>query len=203
MDEQLPKLGGRVDSARSRQRITKAAAVAVMATSACLGSAFIASPAVADEEHAFDIEIQEPDAVAPGASGLISYTLTNASDEPTDGVLMNISLPPQVTLNTDSHCQQTGQNPEGGQLISCNFSDAAGKFAPGETFSGRNDFTVAADAPQSASLGKLGALVVPLEKGEPTEDWTDLEGDHVDWVEIKTAAGSAGPLEQLRAFFGL
>jgi hypothetical protein len=115
---------------------------------------------------------------------------------------MNVSLPPHVTLHTDAHCQQTGENPEGGQLISCSFDDQLGKFGPGETKSGTNDFAIAADAPRSASLGKLGALVVPLENGEPTEDWTDLEGDHVDRVEITTAADSAGAWGRLRSFLG-
>jgi hypothetical protein len=191
-----------VNSARSRRRIARAAAVAVATTVACIGGTLLASPAFADEEHTLTIDIQEPDAVAPGTSGLLSFDFTNTGDKATDGILLNVSLPPYVTLRTDSHCEQTGQNPEGGQLISCSFNDAQGQLAAGETRSGTNDFTVAADAPESASLGELGALIVPLENGEPTEDWKDLEGDHVDWVEITTAAGSAGALDQLKALFG-
>ena len=191
-----------MDSARSR-RIARAAAVAVVASATGIGGALLASPAVADEDHAFAIDIQEPDPVNPGASGLISYTLTNTSNEAVDGVLMNISLPPHVSLNTDSHCQQTGRNPEGGQLISCNFSDKLGKFAAGGTRSGTNDFTVAANAPRSTTLGELGVLVVPLEKGKPTEDWKDLDGGHVDRVDIKTGSGSASAWENLRSFFGM
>jgi hypothetical protein len=148
------------------------------------------------------IDVHEPDPVAPGASGLISFNMTNTSDMAVNGVLMNVSLPPSVTLHTDSHCEQTGQNPEGGQLISCNFSDAQGKFAPGETRSGTNDFAVAADAPAGTDLGKLGALIVPLENGEPTEDWEDIEGDHVDRVEITTTEGSAGAWDRLRSALG-
>ncbi len=191
-----------MNSARSRRRIGRATIVAAAAAATCISGTLLASPAFAGEDHVLKIDIREPDAVAPGASGLLSFDMTNTGDEAIDGVLLNVSLPPQVTLRTDSHCQQTGQNPEGGQLISCSFTDAQGKFAPGETRSGTNDFAIAADAPHSASLGKLGALIVPLENGEPTEDWKDLEGDHVDWVEITTAAGSAGALDQLKAIFG-
>jgi hypothetical protein len=192
-----------VNSARSRRRIARAATIAVAATSACFASAVFSSPAFADEEHAFELEIQEPEPIAPGTEGLINYQLTNVGDKATDGVLINVSVPPDVTLNFDAnHCQKTGTNPEGGDLVSCNFSNELGKFAPGETKTSQASYTVAADAPESASLGKVGALAVPLEEGEPTEDWTDLEGSHVDQVEITTGAGSAGPLDQLRSFFG-
>jgi hypothetical protein len=174
-----------VDSARSRSRITKAA--------------------VADEEHAFDIEIQEPGPVAPGASGLISYTLTNTSDKFIDGILFNISLPPGVSVNTDSrYCVDVGaKNSEGGQMISCQFKDELGKFNPGETQESQTDFSIAADAPVSTDLGDLRALVVPLdEDGGAAEDENDLEGPNVDKAKIVTADAPAGPLDRLRAFFG-
>ncbi|MFC5232522.1 hypothetical protein [Pseudonocardia zijingensis] len=169
-----------------------------------LGGTILASPAFADEEHAFTLEIQEPDPVAPGTEGLITYELTNGGDEATDGVLVNVSLPPDVVLNFDvTRCQKTGTNEEGGDLVSCNFSDEFGKFAPGESKTSQASYTVAADAPESTSLGEVGALAVPLEKGEPTEDWSDLSGSHVDTAEITTGAGSAGTWDQLRGFFGL
>jgi hypothetical protein len=63
-------------------------------------------------------------------------------------------------------------------------------------------YTVAADASESASLGKIGANVVPIVGGETTEDPTDIKGSHVDYAEITTSAGSAGTWDQLQAFFG-
>jgi hypothetical protein len=191
-----------VNSARSR-RIARAVAVTVVTASACLSGALLASPAFAAEEHAFEIDIQDPEPIAPGTEGLITYDLTNTGDEATEGVLINVSLPPDVVLNFDAtQCQKTGQNAEGGDLVSCNFSNELGRFAPGESKTSQASYTVAADAPESASLGKVGALAVPVENGEPTEDWSDLEGSHVDQAEITTASGSAGPVEQLRSFFG-
>lgn len=193
-----------MDSARSRRRIARASTVAVAATSMGLTCAVLASPAFADEEHAFTIEIQEPEAIAPGTEGRITYELTNVGDKATDGVLINVSLPPDVVLNFDpAHCQKTGSNPEGGDLVSCNFSNEVGKFAPGESKTSEASYTVAADAPESASLGEVGALAVPLEDGEPTEDWSDLEGSHVDKAEITTSEGSAGAWGGLKGLFGL
>jgi hypothetical protein len=194
-----------VDSARSRRRIARAASVFV-ATAAlgCTGTV-LASPAFADEDHAFTLDIQDPEPIAPGTEGLITYELTNNGGEATDGVLINVSLPPDVVLNVDpAHCQKTGSNPEGGDLVSCNFSNEVGKFAPGETKTSEASYTVAADAPASASLGEVGALAVPVEGGEPTEDWSDLEGSHVDQAEITTSAGgSAGTWDQLKGLFGI
>jgi hypothetical protein len=89
--------------------------------------------------------------------------------------------------SSDLHQRHVVRTPRGGQLISCSFNDQLGTFAPGET--------------RSASLGTLGALVVPLENGEPTEDWTDLGGAHVERVEI-TTAGSTGAWGRLRFFPG-
>lgn len=192
-----------MDSARRQRRIVRAATVAVAASSLGLSGAILASPAFADEEHAFTIDIKDPEPVAPGTEGLITYELTNVGDKATDGVLINVSLPPDVVLNFDpAHCQKTGSNPEGGDLVSCNFSNEVGKFAPGETKTSQASYTVTADAPESTSLGEAGALAVPLENGEPTEDWTDLEGAHVDRAEITTAAGSAGAWDQLKGLFG-
>jgi hypothetical protein len=192
-----------VDLARGRRGIARAATVAVAAAALGTGATILASPAFADEDHSFRIDIQEPDPVAPGTEGLITYRLTNTGDEATDGVLINVSLPPDVVLNFDPlHCQKTGSNPEGGDLVSCNFSDGFGAFAPGETKTSQASYTVAADAPESASLGKAGALAVPLENGEPTEDWTDLDGPHVDEAEITTSEGSAGAWDQLKGLFG-
>lgn len=38
---------------------------------------------------------------------LITYELTNVGDKATDGVLINVSLPPDVVLNFDpAHCQR-------------------------------------------------------------------------------------------------
>lgn len=192
-----------MDSVRSRRRIARVAAVAGATASMALSGALLASPAFADEEHAFTLEIQEPQPIAPGTEGRITYELTNRGDEATDGVLINVSLPPDVVLNFDpAHCQKTGTNDEGGDLVSCNFSNEIGKFAPGESKTSEASYTVAADAPESTSLGEVGALAVPLEQGEPTEDWSDLEGSHVDQAEITTSAGSAGTWDQLKGLLG-
>jgi hypothetical protein len=192
-----------VNSARSRRRIARAATVAVAATSMALGGALLASPAFADEDHAFTLDIKDPEPIAPGTEGLITYELTNTSDKAVEGILINISLPPDVVLNADpNHCQKTDTNAEGGDIGSCNFTGGMGAFAPGESKTLEASYTVAEDAPESANLGKVGALVVPLEGGEPTEDWSDLEGPHVDQAEITTSAGSAGAWDQLKSVFG-
>jgi hypothetical protein len=168
-----------------------------------LSGALLASPAFADEEHAFALDILEPAPIAPGTDGHISYELTNTSGEAIDGILIRISLPPDVALKANpDHCQKTGKNAEGGDEGHCSFTGGIGAFAPGESKALEVGYTVAADAPEGESLGKVGALVVPIEGGEPTEDKDDLSGSHVDQAEITTAAASAGAFDQLKSFFG-
>jgi hypothetical protein len=192
-----------VTSARSRRRIARVATVAVAATSMALSGALLASPAFADEEHAFTLDIKDPEPIAPGADGIISYELTNTSDEATDGFLINISIPPDVVLNLDAdNCEKFDTNREGGDMVRCTFVGGIGEFAPGESKVLEKSYSVATDAPESASLGKIGANVVPIVAGEPTEDPTDIKGTHVDYAEITTSAASAGAMDQLKAFFG-
>jgi hypothetical protein len=179
------------------------ATVAVAATSMALSGALLASPALADEEHAFTLDIKDPEPIAPGTDGIISYELTNTSDEATDGFLINISIPPAVALNLDAdNCEKFDTNREGGDMVRCTFVGGIGKFAPGESKVLEKSYSVAADAPESASLGKIGANVVPIVAGGPTEDPTDIKGTHVDYAEITTSSGSAGAMDQLKAFFG-
>jgi hypothetical protein len=192
-----------VTSARSRRRIARVATVAVAATSMALSGALLASPAFADEEHAFTLDIKDPEPTAPGTDGIITYELTNTSDEATDGFLINISIPPAVVLNLDAdNCEKFDTNREGGDMVRCTFIGGIGKFAPGESKVLEKSYSVATDAPESASLGKIGANVVPIVAGEPTEDPTDIKGTHVDYAEITTSAASAGAMDQLKAFFG-
>jgi hypothetical protein len=179
------------------------ATVAVAATSMALSGALLASPALADEDHAFKLDIKDPAPTAPGTEGLIAYELTNTSDKAIDGFLINISIPPTVDLNLDAdNCEKFDTNREGGDMIRCTFVGGIGKFAPGESKVLEKSFSVAADAPQSGSLGQVGANVVPIVDGEPTEDPTDIKGTHVDYAEITTSAGSAGAWDQLKGFFG-
>jgi hypothetical protein len=168
-----------------------------------LSGALLASPAFADEEHAFTLDIKDPEPIAPGTDGIITYELTNTSDEATDGFLINISIPPTVVLNLDAdNCEKFDTNREGGDMVRCTFIGEIGQFAPGESKVLEKSYSVAADAPESASVGKIGANVVPIVAGEPTEDPTDIKGTHVDYAEITTSAGSAGGWDQLKAFFG-
>jgi hypothetical protein len=179
------------------------ATVAVAATSMALSGALLASPALADEDHAFKLNIKDPAPTAPGTDGIVTYELTNTSGEATDGFLINISLPPAVDLNLDPNsCEKFSTNREGGDMFRCTFTGGIGKFAPGESKVLEKSYTVAADAPESASLGQVGANVVPIVNGETTEDPTDIKGPHVDYAEITTSAGSAGAWNQLKAFFG-
>ncbi|MBB6375143.1 hypothetical protein BKA01_002365 [Pseudonocardia eucalypti] len=127
-----------------------------------------------------------PQPVAPGMGGTLNYEITNLGATPTEGVLMNVSLPKHVKLPADRHCQRTGANPQGGDLISCNFSDELGKLAPGQTRRAATPFTVAPDAPAHADLGRIGVLVVPLKAGKPAEDWRNLTGRNTAWTNIKT-----------------
>lgn len=168
-----------------------------------LGGALLAAPAFADEGHAFALDIQDPAPVAPGSEGLVSYTLTNTSGEATDGFLINVSLPPTVELNLDpNNCEKFDTNRDGGDMIRCTFAGGIGAFAPGESKVLEKSFTVAADAAAGASLGQIGANVVPIVDGEPTEDPTDIKGSHVDYAEVTTSDGSAGAWGQLKSLFG-
>ncbi len=192
-----------MNSAQSHRGLARAATVAVAATSMVLGGAFLASPAFADEDHAFALDVQDPAPVAPGSEGLISYTLTNTSGETTDGFLINVSLPPAVDLNLDpNNCEKFDTNRDGGDMIRCTFVGGIGTFAPGESKVLEKSFTVAADAPQSASIGQIGANVVPIVDGRPAEDPTDIKGSHVDYAEITTSTDSGNAWDQLQSFFG-
>jgi hypothetical protein len=68
-----------VNPARGRRTTARATTVAVAAAATCISGTFLASPAFADEDHAFTIDIQQPAAVAPGTSGLLSFEITNES----------------------------------------------------------------------------------------------------------------------------
>lgn len=171
------------------QRIRQVAgAVAVAATCGALlivasGQAF-AAPA----PHALRTSLSKPAPVAPGSTGTITYTVKNQSAAATEGVLINISLPKYVTINPDAHCQKTGTNPEGGDLISCNMSDNLGKLAPGQTNTDHHQFAVAKEAPHHAMLGQLTTLAVPLKNGTtPTEDWHDFSGGNASTTVIVTS----------------
>ena len=156
-------------------------------------AAVFAGPALAaagGHEHALQASINDPAPVSPGATGELVYTVTNVGHRTTDGILLNVSLPPHVRLNKDPHCQRTGRNDEGGDLVSCNFSDAQGLLVPGQTRLSRTPFHVDRDAPAPHELGRLGALAVPLRNGRPTEDFRDLSGRNTVWTSIST-----GPAE--------
>jgi len=174
----------------NKRRVGRLAASAALASAACLALSMSANPAYAAEEPALRASISEPAPVAPGGTGKVRYEVTNVSDEATEGILLNISLPRYVSLDSDKRCQQTGTNPEGGALISCNISDDLGKLAPGQTRVSDTPFYIAKNAPPSTELGKLGALVVPLKNGEPTEDYRDLDGHNVVWTPITTSGGT-------------
>jgi hypothetical protein len=193
-----------VNSARSRRGIARAATVAVAAASMALSGTLLAAPAFADEEHAFTLDIKDPQPVAPGADGVITYELTNSSAEPTDGFMIYISIPSHVDLDLDpTACVETDIDPEGGEVVvRCNFAGEIGKFAAGETKVLEKSYTITADAPESASLGRIAALVVPSEDSEATESPTDRRGSNEDWAEIETASASTGAWDQMKGLFG-
>lgn len=178
-----------MNSAPSRRRIARLATVAVAATSMALSGALLASPALADEEHAFTLDIKDLAPVAPGADGVITYTLTNTSDEATDGFLIRVSAPKTVRLDfSGTRCDRQATS----YGTTCTVTGEMGQFAPGETKVLQKSYTVAAGAPGSASLGEVEARVVPIVDGKPTEDPSDKDGPHVDSAEITTSASSAG-----------
>jgi hypothetical protein len=74
----------------------------------------------------------------------------------------------------------------------CYVTGEMGKFAPGETKVLEKSYTVVPAAPESASLGKVEAVVVPIVGGKPTEDKNDQDGPNTDAAEITTSGGSAG-----------
>jgi hypothetical protein len=191
-----------VNSARGR-RIARAATVAAAATSMALSGALLASPAFADEEHTFALDIQDPAPVARGADGVLTYTLTNTSDEATDGFMIYISIPSDVNFDLDPNTctERPDIDPEGGEVVvQCNFDGGIGQFAAGESKVLEKSYTIAADAPER--LGQVKALVVPSVDGEATETPMDRGGSNEDSAEITTSAGSAGAWDQLKGFFG-
>jgi hypothetical protein len=160
-----------------------ALAIAMVSVTGPLAGVADAAPGPA---HALKSTMTKPAPVSPGAGGTLHYEVTNVSPAPTDGVLLNVSLPRYVALPADRHCQQTGHTPDGGTTISCNMSDELGKFAPGQTRVSNQPFQVSPDAPRGATLGRIGALVVPLKGGKPTEDWHNLTGYNTSWTTIST-----------------
>ncbi len=173
-----------MNSARSRRRIARVATLAVAATSMALSGALLASPALADEEHAFTLDIKDPAPVAPGADGVITYTLTNTSDEATDGFLIMVSAPKTVNIDFGgTRCDKRATSAG----TTCYVTGEMGKFAPGQTKVLEKSYTVVAGAPGSASLGKVEAVVVPIVDGKPTEDKNDQDGPNTDSAEITTS----------------
>lgn len=168
----------------------KLVGMAVVLAVAGGGIALAGTAQAASDERALEATLAMPTSLPPGGSGELTYRLRNVSDQATEGVLVNISLPRYVStdLETDPHCQRTGTNDTGGTLVSCNFSDDWGKVAPGQTQLAQRGFHVAPDAPAHTVLGVVGVTAVPLEDGEPTEDWTDLEDANTTGVQVSTSA---------------
>ncbi len=174
-----------MNSARSRHRIARVATVIVAATSMALSGALLASPALADGEHAFTLDIKDLAPIAPGTDGVITYTLTNTSDEATDGFQIMVSAPRTVRIDLGgTRCDRRALSAG----TTCSVTGGMGKFAPGETKVLEKSYSVAADAPESASLGKVEAVVVPIVDGKATEDKNDKDGPNTDSTAITTSA---------------
>jgi hypothetical protein len=153
-----------------------------------LSSTLLASPALADEGHAFTLDIKDPAPVAPGADGVITYTLTNTGDETTDGFLIKVSAPRTVSIDFGTtRCDRRATSAG----TTCYVTGEMGEFAPGETKVLEKSYTVSADAPESASIGTVEAVVVPIVDGKPTEDKSDQDGPNTDSAAITTSASSA------------
>jgi hypothetical protein len=148
--------------------------------------ALCASPALAQDEPVLRTELTRPAPVAAGGTGTLTYKITNVSKRATEGVALHLALPEHVSLDPDGHCKRTGRTDDGGTLIRCDFTDAAGEFAPGESRVARTPFHVDGSAPASATIGRLGALVVPL--GDADGSSANLSGPDTTWTPIRTAA---------------
>src|SRR5215218_284261 len=106
-----------------RFTIRQTGRVAVVATVACLGFGMLAGPAfAAGDEPDLKLTLTEPAAAAPGGTVEVRYTLENVSKKATEGILLNMSLPPHVSFGPAANCKETGKNDEGGKLVSCNIS---------------------------------------------------------------------------------
>jgi hypothetical protein len=188
-----------------RSTIRRTGRIAVVATTAVVSFGVLAGPAFADNDSPdLELTLSEPVAAAPGSTVDVEYTLTNVSDKATEGMLLNMSLPEYVSFAPASNCQETGENNEGGTLVSCNISGPEGKLGAGESLESSTPFQISPDAPADTDLGKLGALVVPLKDGaEETEDWTDTSGPNAAETSISTASGSSagGWLSSLTGVF--
>jgi len=99
--------------------------------------------------------------IEPGGTGTLHYEVRNAGSQATQGLLLKVALPKYVSLDEDPHCQKTGVSDTGGDLISCEFSEAASKLAPGAKITSDTPVHVAQNAPGPRSLGKLEAVVLP------------------------------------------
>lgn len=187
-----------------RSTIRHTGRLAVVATAVCLGFGVLGGTAfAANEEPDLKLTLEEAPAVAPGDTVEVPYVLENVSSETTDSILLNMSLPEFVSFAAPN-CQQTGETEDGGTLVSCNISGPEAVIAPGEKLETVAPFQISPDAPEGAELGKLGALVVPLDEGQEsgdTEDWTDITGHNADETLISTGAGGGGIMSQFMSLF--
>lgn len=183
-----PQNGGWMSMAVRRGR-RPIAGVAIALAVAGAGAALAGTAEASGDERALEASLAMPTSLPPGGAGELTYRVRNVSDRATEGILVNVSLPGGVStdLEADPHCQRTGSNDTGGALISCNFSDGWGQVAPGQTQLAKRGFHIAPDAPSNTLLGVVGVTAVPLEDGEPTEDWTDLDDANTTGVPISTS----------------
>lgn len=171
----------------------RAGRVAVVATAAFVSFGALAGSALAaGDEPDLQMTLTEVTTAAPGGVVEVRSVIENVSSQAVDGVLLNMSLPRYVSFAPTANCQETGENAEGGTLVSCNISGPEGQLAPGESVESVTPFQIAPEAPVDTQLGALGALVVPLEGGaEPVDDWKDLTGHNVAELPISTSLGEA------------
>ncbi len=172
-------------------RIRRLAGSAIAVTSALL--VVVPGQAAAANPHALQTTFDSPLAgAAPGGTGTVQLQVKNVGSQATQGVLINIALPPHVTLPVlaaDKHCQHKADpNVPGGSLISCNMSDKndpRAQVSSGHTNTDDAEFTV--DKQGVAPFAHLGTLVVvtvPLVNGKSTEDWRDETGPNTARTEI-------------------
>jgi hypothetical protein len=187
-----------------RSTIRQAGRLAVVAMAACVSFGVLSGAAfAADDEPDLSLTLAEIPSAAPGSIVELRSVVENVSTEATHGVMLNLSLPANLSVAPGSTCLATGENGEGGTLVSCTISGSAGNIDPGGSVEATTPLQIAKDAAAGTELGTLRALAVPAGKGAPTGDLSNLVGHNVAEASISTLAGevTSDMWSSIRALF--
>jgi hypothetical protein len=72
--------------------------------------------------------------------------------------MLMLSLPANLSVASGSPCEVTGENDEGGTLVSCTIDGSAGNIVPGGSVEAATPLKIAEDAAAGTELGTLRAV---------------------------------------------